>query len=139
MRPTIPLIIAAALVFILGQGMDSQAKVVHTGKAAPANPAVEVGGYRVRPGVVPPIQYSMILAPAGQWVTPGFTPWSATQGSWLASQSRWFRQCRTWPWGFFGSPAFRPPGSFGSAFRPPGSFGRVPVGPRINWLLPSLR
>jgi hypothetical protein len=131
MRPTIPFLVAAALVLSLGQGISSQttAKVVRDAKAAASNPAVEVGGYHIRPGVVPPIQYSMILAPAGQWLTPGIVPWGVGQGSWLASQSRWLRQCAFWPWGFFGSPAFRQPVPF----------GRPLAGPRINWVLPQFR
>ena len=144
MRPTIPLIIAATLGFVLGQGMANQgaAKVVSNGKAAVSNPAVEVGGYHVRPGVTLPIQYSLILAPAGQWLTSGIIPWRTPrgfwlgsqgsclgfQGSWLASQSHWLRQCAIWPWGFFGSPAFRHPAPF----------GRIPGRPPINWLLTPL-
>src|ERR1700733_1331997 len=130
MRPTIPLIIAAALVLALGQGMASQAtaKVVRNPKGVASNPAVEVGGYHVRRGATPPIQYTLLLAPAGQWLTPGISPWSASQGSWLAAQSRWFRPCAIWPWSFFGSPSFH-------RFSP---FGRIPARPPINWFLPPL-
>jgi hypothetical protein len=132
MRPNFPLIIATALVLALGQGMAKQgaAKVVHNTSAVASNPAVEVGGYHVRPGATPPIIYSLALAPAGQWLTPGIIPWSASQGgSWLASQSRWFGQCGIWPWGFFGA----------SSFRHLAPFGRIPSRPPINWFLPPLR
>ena len=112
MRPTIPLTIAAALVLILCQEMTDQAvaKVVRTGRSAPANPAVERGGLHLVPGPPPPIPYSLIGA--------------------LALDSQVVGRCAFWPpWGLFGPLPFRQP------FRQFGVGPRIQVlRPLIPWV-----
>jgi hypothetical protein len=73
MRPSIPHIIAVALLVVVCRGAVDQAgaKVVRDGKGAtPANPAVEAGGLRRQSAAPPQIPYSLIGAIAGQdrWI-----------------------------------------------------------------------
>jgi hypothetical protein len=131
MRPYFALIIATVLVLVLCERMAGQAaaKVVQDEKAAPSNPAVEEGGYRLPPGTPPPpVPYSLVGA--------------------LASESHWLAQCATWPWRFFGSasfhnqpflrPSFFHPPFLHPPFLHPGPFGGIPPRSPINWTLPPL-
>jgi hypothetical protein len=120
MRPTIPLLIAAALVLVFCHGMTDQAvaKVVRTGKTTPSNPAVEEGGLHLAPGhPPPPVPYSLIGA--------------------LALDNQGVGRCSFWqqPWGLFAPLPFRQPGFFGPFFfRQP--FRQFSTFPRINVLRP---
>jgi hypothetical protein len=136
MRPRIALIIAAALVLVLCEGMADQAaaKVVRINNAAPSNPAVEAGGLRLRHGAPPPVQYSLI----GALALPPPTQFSMAGA--LASQSRWLRQWAFWPCGSFGSLSFHHQsfhhfGPFGLFFPQTRPF-RIPARPPIDWMLP---
>ena len=117
MRPTIPLIIATALVLVLCQEMTDQAvaKVVRTGRSAPANPAVEEGGLHLVPGPPPPIPYSLIGA--------------------LALNNQVVGRCAFWsPWGLFGPLPFRQP------FWQLGAVSRISVlRPLVPWVSRPLR
>jgi hypothetical protein len=80
MRPRIHHFIAIALVLVVGHAAFDQAgaKVVHDGKGAPANPAIEMGGLHVPAGPSAQFPYSLVGA--------------------IANQNRQVGACDVWSW-----------------------------------------
>jgi hypothetical protein len=108
MRRYFALVAAAGLVLVMAYGWDhpAAAKVVRDGRLGPANPAVAVGGVRLRGTPRPAVQYSLIGA--------------------LAAEGRWFSQCAVWPWRLMG----------GSPLPRRWVPDRWPERPPVDWLPP---
>ena len=138
MSPRVARVAVAALVLVLCRGMTDQsaAKVVRDSAAAPSNPAVEAGGYHLKPQPLPQVPYSLIgaLKSDAHWFTPNpwlsTSPWLSTN-SWFASNP-WFAQCARWSQRLFGSFSFSHRGSVG---RLP---GHPSDRPSFQWIPPPL-